>query len=559
MRPRTRQSFVIAGTIGVIGVIAIGIAAVAMTSPSGAAATKSFRAACADLASAFRARGPTIGATLHHASDEAKDAADKNSRYGALEGATARLAGPAPAPGVGVVAVPSDIAALQAICPGGVLPRNEATVVRAPYLTDVTANSALVNFATDRQFGVATVSYGSAQGGCRLDKKISTAHSHEISFAGKTDYLVSVRLHSLRPGSRYCYQLGGDVFDLSTLEEPPTFSTAAAPSDARAFSFAVIGDFGDGTSDESNVLRQIALSPASFIVTVGDNAYEDGTQTNYGDLSGGSVFDSDDWPQVGESRPTYAAQGNHGFTNYRAGLTNWPEPSVVKASGGRSQSDVYCCNKPLKQPHTYPSVWYAFDWGPARFYVLEGAWADSTGHYTGDQLAHWNGSVPGCEPCGVELSWLRADLAAHASTPLKFAFFHYPLHVDASDHEPDTLLDGPNGLEGVLAYAGVDIVFNGHAHLYERTLPQIAGSPMVSYVTGGGGANSPSDTLAAVQGCSSYDAFAIGAGHTSCRAPKPADNTDAYHYLLVTVQGRRVTVTPRNEHGRPFDVQTYSF
>ena len=82
---------------------------------------------------------------------------------------------------------------------------------------------------------------------------------------------------------------------------------------------------------------------------------------------------------------------------------------------------------------------------------------------------------------------------------------------------------------------------------------------MVSYVTGGGGANSPSDRLAAVQGCSSYNAFAIGADHTSCHAPKPADNTDVYHYLLVTVQGRRVTVTPTNEHGRVFDVQTYSF
>jgi hypothetical protein len=231
----------------------------------------------------------------------------------------------------------------------------------------------------------------------------------------------------------------------------------------------------------------------------------------------------------------------------------------VGASGGRYQRDRYCCIPTLTHAHSYPSNWYAFNWGPARFYVLDGAWADATGHYTSDKLAHWSGSVPGCAACGMELTWLRADLAAHQSTPLKFAFFHYPLHVNASDHPSDALLTGPTGLEGLLAHAGVDIVFNGHAHLYERNLPQIAGSPMLSYVTGGGGVNLGTDTLASVLGCSAFDAYAIGANQTSCHAPKPANNAAVYHYLLVTVQGRNVTVRPTNENGQTFDVQTFSF
>ena len=53
------------------------------------------------------------------------------------------------------------------------------------------------------------------------------------------------------------------------------------------------------------------------------------------------------------------------------------------------------------------------------------------GGYQGDFLAHWNGPVAGCAPCGAELPWLKADLAAHAGA-LKFAFFHYPLHSDSS-------------------------------------------------------------------------------------------------------------------------------
>jgi hypothetical protein len=32
-----------------------------------------------------------------------------------------------------------------------------------------------------------------------------------------------------------------------------------------------------------------------------------------------------------------------------------------------------------------------------------------------------------------------------------------------------------------------------------------------------------------------------------------------YHFLLVTVNGNTVTVTPTDEMGRTFDIQTYTF
>ena len=158
----------------------------------------------------------------------------------------------------------------------------------------------------------------------------------------------------------------------------------------------------------------------------------------------------------------------------------------------------------------------------------------------------------GARPCGAELQWLKADLAAHAGA-LKFAFFHYPLHSDSSSQSSDTFLTGPNGLEGLLANNGVGIVFNGHAHHYERNFPQIPGKPLVSYVTGGGG-----DALGSVSTCSAFDAYAIGS-NSSCQAPKPASAANVYHFLLVTVNGNQVTVTPTDSTGRTFDVQTYTF
>jgi chitodextrinase len=249
----------------------------------------------------------------------------------------------------------------------------------------------------------------------------------------------------------------------------------------------------------------------------------------------------------------FATEGNHGFSTNLPYLQNFPAPSAAATSGGRFRQETYCCISTLSGSKTYPSAWYAFNWGSSRFYVLEAAWADSQGGYQGDFLAHWNGPVSGCGPCGAELAWLQNDLAAHAGS-LKFAFLHYPLYSDSSSQVSDTYLSGPGRLEGLLANNGVGIAFTGHAHHYQRNFPQIAGKPLVSYLTGGGGA-----ALGSVSSCSAFDAYAIGSGGSSCRAPRPASNANVFHFLLVTVNGNQVTVTPTDSTGHTFDVQTYTF
>ena len=55
---------------------------------------------------------------------------------------------------------------------------------------------------------------------------------------------------------------------------------------------------------------------------------------------------------------------------------------------------------------SYPSTWYAFDAGVARFYVLETAWADGNpglaDSYTNDYDTHWAPSTP-------QYQWLEQD------------------------------------------------------------------------------------------------------------------------------------------------------
>jgi hypothetical protein len=357
-------------------------------------------------------------------------------------------------------------------------------------------------------------------------------------------------LSNLRADRTYCYRpFLGDT-DLLGDDDPMRFRAAPAPGDARPFSFAVVGDWGQGSSEEASVLEQIGRSPARFVVTVGDNAYPSGDENSYGDLAGGAVFGREYLPSIGP-RPIFAAQGNHGFLKNQPYLQNFPSETVARASGGRFRPDDYCCTSTMgSSRESYASAWYAFDWGGARFYVLESAWSDGPTDYQGDFAAHWSGPVKGCPACGEELAWLKRDLAAHTDTKVKLAFLHYPLHVDSSAQPSNPFTTGAGALEGTLAANGVDIAFSGHAHVYERNLPQVGG--LVTYVTGGGGG-----ALSPINSCSPFDAFALGR-FSSCRAPEPESPLEVFHFLLVTVNGDSVTVAPTDAGGIAFDVQTFA-
>jgi hypothetical protein len=393
--------------------------------------------------------------------------------------------------------------------------------------------------------------------------------AHRITVAGAPEYQYSAPIAGLTAHTGYCYRVVQAGVDLLGPDPSPAFTTFVPAGTSTSFSFAVLGDWGmvdssGGNPDLAMVLSQVAGSGASFVTTVGDNAYTAGSQTNYGDLQHtgpetSAVFGPRYWKELGKGIPAFLAMGNHGMDGGTAApqasssmLVDWPQTATVAASAGRYQLDSYCCLGGTTR-NNHPSAWYAFDYGQARFYVLEAAWSDYRGArpsiYRIDHDYHWT-------PASPEYRWLKADLAAHAGTPLKFAFLHFPLHSDNIVAAPsDTFLQGPSRLEGLLSSNGVAVAFTGHAHLYERNLPVVGSMP--SYITGGGG-GLPDP----VESCSPFDAYAVGwltqtSSGSSCRAPTPASPSQVFEFLLVRVTGRSVTVIPTDETGRTFDVQTY--
>jgi hypothetical protein len=430
------------------------------------------------------------------------------------------------------------------------------SLTRNPYLTDATATSVRVNWAT-ASAAASTVTWGLAGSGC--DTYSAAASSSSFTVQSTPEVMWSVLVGGLRPLTRYCYQVLTN--GQPALPSPVTFTTLPDAGSTSAFSFDVLGDTGyngsGGTNpDQDRLYQEMSGSGAAFTLTTGDMAYPDGSQDNYGDLQHtganvSAIFGPTGWP--GAATPTFPVLGNHGRTT--TFLQNWPASDVVTASSGQYNMVSYAGLSGATTA-TYPTAYYAFTAGQARFYVLDADWTDgnvgTSTIYGQDYLNHWS-------PGTAEYEWLKADLAAHPGG-LKFATFHFPLHSDNATESSDTYLQGASSLEGLLAAGGVNIVFNGHAHMYQRNAPIIGG--MISYVTGGGGGVlEPTGGF----GCSSTDLYSIGWSPTSnvgsrCgSATAPSSPSQVYHFLHVAVSGSTVTVTPENSLGQTFDIASYSF
>ncbi len=457
-----------------------------------------------------------------------------------------------------------------------------ALLTRAPYLTDVSQTSVQVTWVTTTQ-SRGTVRYG-PPGACTANTVSSVRLGNPITIGGVREYQNTVTVTGLSASTAYCYRVltgGSQPVDLLGSNPAPVFTTLDPPAGSAPFTFVVFGDWGDTTNsgvndgslnvNQAGVDAQIAASGARFALSTGDIAYPGGTQTSYGDLNQtgvnvSSVFATRYWMAPGQTTPLFGVTGNHGRTATFTGI--WPEPTVVAASGGTyGMVDYPSING--SRAAKYPTSYYAFSTGGVRFYILDASWSetnagDATGGACGspckayevDYAAHWTAT-------SAEYQWLAKDLTAHPGG-LKMAVFHYPLRSDDSTEPNDAYLQNSAGstgtLEQLLHDHGVNLVFNGHAHVYQRNVAPPGG--VISYVTGGGGARV---VAMGGHGCAATDAYAIGWSYANKKgsrcgaAAAPTSDAQVFHLLRVRVSGTAVTVTPVDSTGRVFDPMTYDF
>ena len=118
--------------------------------------------------------------------------------------------------------------------------------------------------------------------------------------------------------------------------------------------------------------------------------------------------------------------------------------------------------------------WYSFDFENAHFAVL-------------DSQAIVNGNT---EDTLAQAEWLEADLQASQGQDFIFVSFHHPVYSESHHGDADEFWGqganktGINFVELFEKY-GVDVVFEGHAHSYEK----FYNNGIYYIVTGGGGAS----------------------------------------------------------------------
>jgi hypothetical protein len=180
----------------------------------------------------------------------------------------------------------------------------------------------------------------------------------------------------------------------------------------------VIGDTGTGDKNQLAVAQQIVNYRSRFmfpfVIMVGDNLYGSDKAKDYD-----KKFAIPYKPLLDAGVKFYAALGNHDDPNQR-----FYKP--FNMSGER-----YYTFKPADG---------------VRFFALDSNYMDDK-----------------------QLQWLEKELAASGSD-WKIAFFHHPLYSSGETHGSATVLR--DQIEPLFVKYGVNVVFTGHEHFYERIKPQ---------------------------------------------------------------------------------------
>ena len=191
------------------------------------------------------------------------------------------------------------------------------------------------------------------------------------------------------------------------------------PMKMGSVKFAVIGDTGTGDSHQLAVARQLATYrgkfPFEFVIMMGDNLYGGNSAKDYD-----KKFAIPYKPLTDAGVKFYASLGNH------------DDPSERFYKPFNMNGERYYSFKPANSS--------------VRFFALDSNYMDDK-----------------------QLAWLDKELIASGSD-WKICFFHHPPYSSGEAHGSDTALRSQ--VEPIFVKHGVNAVFTGHEHFYERIKPQ---------------------------------------------------------------------------------------
>jgi predicted phosphodiesterase len=205
--------------------------------------------------------------------------------------------------------------------------------------------------------------------------------------------------------------------------------TAQLPNRPGSLKFLALGDNGTGDREQYELAQQMVKARESFpfdlAIMLGDNMYGSQRPADYV-----RKFEQPYAPLLAAGVRFQASIGNH----------DRPEQVSYKLFNMNGQR------------------YYSYVHGNARFLALESTQMDPK-----------------------QLAWVETVLR-DAREEWKICYFHHPLYSNAARH--GSSVDLRVLLEPLFLKHGVDVVFSGHDHVYERLVPQ---KGIHYFVSGSGG------------------------------------------------------------------------
>jgi len=354
-----------------------------------------------------------------------------------------------------------------------------ANFQRGPYVQRITGESAEILWRTP-VYATAAVDYGPTPSLGYSVTNATPSTDHRLTLIGlSADTAYSYRVRS-----------GEAVSPVSR------FRTAPATGDV---SFAVLGDSGSGWLAQLRLADQLAQADPDLILHTGDTAYG-ALNASTADIRCLSVY-----AQQLRGTGIYPTFGNHDlYADSTSFFDTFSTPTNTATGTGH---------------------FYSFDYGDVHFVCL-----------FVPTLTAYAGTGPYLlGPGSAQLQWLTNDLAATLK-PWRVLWLHSPLFTSSGHRYEDVNGNGIHDrleLQGWLlplaSEHGVQLMFSGHDHCYERFAPV---DGVHCYVTGGGGQS--------LYGLVELDALSRWF-------------ESRHHFLNVTIAGDTATVQAVDPAGVVFD------
>jgi hypothetical protein len=322
--------------------------------------------------------------------------------------------------------------AVVSVTVASVLPPAPAVLTRGPYLQNSTPNSIVVRWRTGSPAD-SFIRYGTNLAALDLTNYNATSLSNHI-----------VTLTNLSPDTKYFYSIASGPTILAGPSTNHFFLTHPLSGTPKPIRVWVIGDAGTKNANQIAVRNAFysfnGTNTVHAWLQLGDNAYDTGTDAEYQ----AAVFDM--YPTLLRNSVTWPTLGNHETAQSTAFVDTYPYfdlftlPVAGEAGGVASGTEHY----------------YSFDLGMAHFICLDSMTASRATN-------------------GAMATWLRSDLAVTTNRWI-IAFWHHPPYSKGS-HDSDAGGPGYDIQMGemrrnflpILEAGGVDLVFSGHSHVYERS------------------------------------------------------------------------------------------